>query len=492
MHRISVQRTAATVARFATRSGVEEHGGSTRTERPNTGGNSGRIGRLHHSYAAILVMTNASPTLLVLELSDSFADTWPRLAKAAGLRLERTLDVTPLKDRQNDAIAVVAAGGEEARMEGAFRAMGGSRLEIAAVGGVADHRLVARVMQAGASEFFVLSRDIDALSSWVVAERDRILARRNGRARAADGSEIDFPEILGESPSLRAALDQVARLIPHPQVTVLIVGETGTGKELLARALHTNGPRHAAPFVDVNCAAIPETLLEAELFGHERGAFTDAVVAKPGLFEIANGGTLFLDEIGHLPFRLQGKLLRVLEERRTRRLGGTKSVPVDVRVIAATNVNLARAVRRGQFREDLYYRLNVVPISLPALRERPDDVVLLARHFLSRFAAVYGLQHAVFSPAAERALRAHRWPGNVRELRNVVERAVLMARGSIIDAGSLQPEGEDAPVAEVPPRQLRGIIKEAVRETLEQCGGNKSDAARRLGISRTRLQRLLA
>ena len=455
-------------------------------------GNSGALDWLQQSYPATTVMMSAAPTLLVLELSDSFADAWPRLARTAGLRFERAHDASPFRGARSEAIGIIAAAGEEARIESAFRGISGSEVEIAAVGGRADHRLVARVMQAGASEFFVLTQDIDALSAWVATQRDRLLARRNGGVAGAHESEIEFPEILGESPALRAALDHVARLIPHPQVTVLIVGETGTGKELLARALHANGPRHSAPFVDINCAAIPETLLEAELFGHERGAFTDAVAAKPGLFEIANGGSLFLDEIGQLPFRLQGKLLRVLEERRTRRIGSTKSIPVDVRVIAATNVNLARAVRRGQFREDLYYRLNVVPIALPPLRERPDDVLLLARHFLAKFAGAYGLQHATFSPAAERALRARQWPGNVRELRNVVERAVLMARSRIIDAASLQSEPEEAPVADTPPRQLRAIIKNAVRETLEQCGGNKSDAARKLGISRTRLQRLIS
>ena len=437
-------------------------------------------------------MTSAAPTLLILELSDSFSDTWPRLVRSTGVRVERAGDASAFQNQPGNAIGIVAAGGAEARIEAAFRSIPASPVEIAAVARHADHRLAARVMQAGASEFFVLAQDSDALSAWVAAQRDRLVARSNGKIRTTDGRDIEFPEILGDSPVLRAALDQVARLIPHPHVTVLIVGETGTGKELLARALHANGPRHAAPFVDVNCAAIPETLLEAELFGHERGAFTDAVAAKPGLFEIANGGTLFLDEIGHLPFRLQGKLLRVLEERRTRRIGGTTTSPVDVRVIAATNVNLSRAVRRGQFREDLYYRLNVVPISLPALRERPDDVVLLARHFLAKFAAAYGLRHATFSPAAERALRARRWPGNVRELRNVIERAVLMSRGPVIDAASLLPEAEDAPTTDVPPRQLRAIIKNTVRETLDQCGGNKSDAARKLGISRTRLQRLLA
>ena len=408
------------------------------------------------------------------------------------MRVESAADVSAFNSRHRDTVGIVAAGGEEARIEGTFRAITASPLEIAAVACQADHRLVANVMRAGASEFFVLGRDHDSLSAWLALERRRLEARGDGKIQAPDGTEIEFPEILGESPALRTVLDQVARLIPHPQVTVLIVGETGTGKELLARALHTNGPRHAAPFVDINCAAIPETLLEAELFGHERGAFTDAVTTKPGLFETADGGTLFLDEVGHLPFRLQGKLLRVLEERRTRRIGSTKSIPVDVRVIAATNVNLGRAVQRGEFREDLYYRLNVVPIALPTLRDRPDDVVLLAHHFLAKFAAVYGLAHATLSPAAERALRNRRWPGNVRELRNVIERAVLLSRGSVIEAASFQPESDDLLATDVRPRQLRAIIKNAVRETLEQCGGNKSDAARRLGISRTRLQRLLS
>src|SRR6185312_8105955 len=350
------------------------------------------------------------------------------------------------------------------------------RAEIAAVVAEGDHRLAASAIRAGASEFFVLTQDYEQLAAWLRDQGRRLAARQAPRG-VVPGFSYEFPNILGESPALRAALDQAARILPHPHITALITGETGTGKELFARALHENGPRRTAPFVDVNCAAIPESLLEGELFGHEKGAYTDATSAKPGLFEIASGGTIFLDEIGHLPLPLQGKLLRTLEERTVRRIGGSHSIPIDVRVVAATHVNLARAVRRGEFREDLYYRLNVVP---------------LARRFLSRFAAEYQLEGARFTPGAERALRTRAWPGNVRELRNAVERAVLLAQGPILDAASLEVVQDDAaaPAADGV-NGLRAVIHRTVRETVELCGGNKSDAARRLGISRTRLQRLL-
>src|SRR6185503_2040308 len=373
-----------------------------------------------------------SDTLLVLSLSESFSDYWPRLAAGAGLRFEAAADTHAFA--RHDAIGIVAAGGDEERLEGVFRELESSGCAIAAVASLADHRLVSRVLRAGAAEFFVLSQDTAALSAWVLTEREALAERRSRQSVVVDGAMYDFSAILGDSPVMKAALEQAARIIPHPGVTALITGETGTGKELLARALHDNGPRSSAAFVDVNCAAIPEALLEGELFGHERGAFTDAVVTKPGLFEVANGGTIFLDEIGHLPLSLQGKLLRALEERKIRRVGGTKTIPIDVRVIAATHVNLARAARRGEFRQDLFYRLNVVPIHLPSLRVRGDDVTLLARHFLARFARDYKLERARFTPAAERLLRRREWPGNVRELRNVIERTVLLATHPRIDA----------------------------------------------------------
>ncbi|HEX4685075.1 MAG TPA: sigma-54 dependent transcriptional regulator [Gemmatimonadaceae bacterium] len=429
-------------------------------------------------------------TLLVLALSESFSEFWPRLAAAAGMRFEPAGDARGFARR--DAVGIVAGGGEEDRLETAFRDLQSPTFEVAAVAAQADHRLVARVLRAGAAEFFLLGQDSDALTQWVAERRDALADRRDRRSVGAEGTAYDFSNILGESAALKAALDQAARIIPHPGVTALITGETGTGKELMARALHDNGPRRDAPFVDVNCAAIPETLLEGELFGHERGAFTDAVTAKPGLFEVADGGTIFLDEIGHTPLPLQGKLLRALEERSVRRVGGTKTIPIDVRVIAATHVNLARAVRRGEFRQDLYYRLNVVPINLPALRARAEDIVPLARHFLARFAREYGLNGARFTAATERILRARDWPGNVRELRNVIERTVLMASHPRIDVENLRDDNDIVLSPRITPSQhLNAIIRNAVHETVERCGGNKSDAARRLGISRTRLQRLL-
>ena len=430
-------------------------------------------------------------TLLVLELSESFSAAWPTLARDAGLQVEAADCAASFARAGDDVVGLVAAGGEEQRLESTLRSLDRPSAEIAAVVAEGDHRLAASAIRAGASEFFVLTQDYEQLAAWLRDQGRRLAARRLPHS-AVPGFSYEFPNILGESPALRAALDQAARILPHPHITALITGETGTGKELFARALHENGPRRTAPFVDVNCAAIPETLLEGELFGHEKGAFTDATSAKPGLFEIASGGTIFLDEIGHLPLPLQGKLLRTLEERTVRRVGGSRSIPIDVRVVAATHVNLARAVRRGEFREDLYYRLNVVPISLPPLRARPDDIVPLARRFLSRFAAEYQLEGARFTPGAERALRTRAWPGNVRELRNAVERAVLLAQGPILDAASLEVVQDDATVpAADGVNGLRAVIHRTVRETVELCGGNKSDAARRLGISRTRLQRLL-
>ncbi|MFI5228143.1 MAG: sigma-54 interaction domain-containing protein [Gemmatimonadales bacterium] len=435
--------------------------------------------------------TTPTGTLLVLELSESFSAAWPVLARDAGLRVEAAECAASFAHAGDDVVGLVAAGGAEQRLELTLRSLERPRAEIAAVVAEGDHRLAASAIRAGASQFFVLTQDYEQLRTWLRDQGRRLAARRAPRA-APEGFSFEFPNILGDSPALKAALDQAARILPRPHITALITGETGTGKELLARALHDSGPRRAAPFVDVNCAAIPETLLEGELFGHEKGSYTDATSAKPGLFEIAQGGTIFLDEIGHLPLALQGKLLRTIEERTVRRIGGAKSIPIDVRVVAATHVNLARAVRRGEFREDLFYRLNVVPITLPPLRARTEDIVPLARQFLARFAAEYELEGARFTPGAERALEMRAWPGNVRELRNAVERAVLLAEGPLLDAASLEVAPDDPPTPAADGASgLRAVIHRTVRDTVELCGGNKSDAARRLGISRTRLQRLL-
>ena len=434
------------------------------------------------------------PSLSVLTLSESFGALWPEIADAAKLTLAVTADPASLGAR-HDAVLLIAGGGEEDRVEEVLRAIGPGDREIAVVGAFPSHRLAVSLMRAGAAEYFALPQDAELLRSWVRERADRLSARANRSTFAAtERAKYSFDGILGNSAALRKTLERAARVIPHATVTVLITGETGTGKELLARAIHYNGPRREAPFVDINCAALPEHLLESELFGHEKGAFTDARAAKPGLFEMANGGTLFLDEIGHLALPLQGKLLRALEERQIRRVGGSRSMAIDVRVVAATHVDLAAAVRRGEFREDLYFRLNVVPLELPSLRERREDIVGLARHFLARFAREYGLPEPRLTPAAERALRMHPWTGNVRELRNVLERAVLLCDRVEMDAADLALDTASTRRQEggLPfPATIAEITRAAAEEMLRLCDGNKSEAARRLGISRPRLLRVL-
>jgi two-component system response regulator HydG len=359
----------------------------------------------------------------------------------------------------------------------------------------ADHRTAAAARQSGAADCFALPADLELLRRRL----EREARRTEGRAEAerfAEGERQSsgFQAILGQSAALRETLEQARRVAAHRDLTVLIGGETGTGKELLARALHYASPRAGEPFVEVNCAAIPVNLLESELFGHERGAFTGAVAAKPGLFEMAHGGTLFLDEIATLPLELQPKLLRARESRAIRRVGGQQGRTVDVRVLAATHVDLGQAVRRGEFREDLYYRLNVVALVLPPLRDRDGDVELLARGFVERIARGYGLPVPELDADTRAALRSYGWPGNIRELRNVMERAVVLSppgtlRVGSLDAEAARPAGGSAMLPF--PAPLQDVVRNAARVMLELAGGNKSEAARRLGISRPRLQRLL-
>src|SRR5438067_8239505 len=261
------------------------------------------------------------------------------------------------------------------------------------------------------------------------------------------GTMGPMAELLGESAGIKAVRDKLRRLIERPQKLrrvppVLIEGETGTGKGLLARILYRTGPRPDGPFVDVNCAAIPETLLEAEMFGFERGAFTDARRAKPGLFQAAHRGMIFLDEVGLLPEALQAKLLKVLEERTVRRLGATRDEPVDVWIVTATNEDLRLAIRERRFREDLYHRLAVLTVTLPPLRERGEDIVALAEHFLARVCADYGVARRRLAPGAVAALRAYAWPGNVRELSNVIERAVLQSSSDELTSEALGIAGD--------------------------------------------------
>jgi DNA-binding NtrC family response regulator len=314
--------------------------------------------------------------------------------------------------------------------------------------------------------------------------------------------------IIGQSPGLRdlyAVLDRVA----DTPTTVLVTGESGTGKELVARALHENSGRRDKPFIKVNCAAIPRDLMESELFGYERGAFTGAVGSKPGRFELASGGTLFLDEIGSIPVEMQVKLLRALQESEFERVGGVKTIRVDVRLVAATNSDLKKEIAAGAFREDLYYRLNVVPIRLPALRERREDIPLLVEHFVKKFDARLNKHVSDVDPTALDVLSSYPWPGNIRELENVIERAVLFCDGATLRAADLPPElGSTPPFLPatptarsplpVPPatdglkEQVKAAMNRLERElivkALEQTGGNVTHAARLLKISRKGLQ----
>jgi two-component system, NtrC family, response regulator HydG len=436
--------------------------------------------------------------LAVVARSDSFSTLWPELAAAAGGELRLSESAGELGPA-GDAIAlIVNVAGVEEEAEPVLRelAAAGAPAPLV-VGARADHRLAVALVRAGAADYFALPADVQALRDEVRERARRRQAQEaGGRLAAAERQTFDFSRIIGRSPQLRGALDRAARIIPHGRATVLVTGETGTGKELMAQAIHYNGPRAAAPFVELNCNAIPPTLIESELFGHEKGAFTDARTAKPGLFEAADGGTLFLDEIGDLPLTLQGKILKALEEKQVRRVGAIRARAVDVRIIAATHVDLAEAVKRGGFREDLYYRLSVIPIHLPPLRARGDDVLLLAEHFLRTLAGQYGMPVPPLTAELRRALLAHGWPGNVRELRNGLERALLLGDGVILSddlfhgvptAGVRMDSGGALPF----PATLDEIERAAAFAMLERADGNKSAAADALGISRSRLYRLL-
>jgi len=295
-----------------------------------------------------------------------------------------------------------------------------------------------------------------------------------------------FENIIAKSSKMRQVIEAI-KVVAKSNATVLIAGESGTGKELIAQAIHSQSYRKDKPFIAISCAALPESLLESELFGHEKGAFTGAHAQRRGKFEIANRGTLFLDEIGEMSANIQVHLLRVLEEKEFTRVGGNELIKVDVRVISATNKDIKQAVANGQFREDLYYRLNVVAIELPPLRERKEDIPLLAQHFLKKFAVENQKEITAFSPEATDFLLKYEWPGNVRELENALERAVILAQNSCIEAADLRQENLLLAHLAPPEESLREVEKNHILNTLNETGGNYSEAARILGISRATL-----
>ncbi len=343
-------------------------------------------------------------------------------------------------------------------------------------------------MKLGAYDYLVKPFDPEELSALVqrIASQ-RALVLENESLRRALKHEYGFHDLASKSAAMQRVFE-LARAAARSSSTILVLGESGSGKEVLARAIHAESPRAAAPFVAVSCGALTETLLESELFGHEKGAFTGAVARRKGKFELAQGGTLFLDEVGDVSPKLQLDLLRVLEERRFQRVGGTETLEADVRVVAATNRDLARAVAEGSFREDLYYRLHVIPITLPPLRERREDIPFLVQHFLERFAKELKRPLSGVSPEAMSALVSHPWPGNVRELRNALERGAVVAQGSVIqlaDLGIASPEALRPPPGD--PLSLEEVEKRHVADVLGWAGGNVTQAARVLGIDRMTL-----
>jgi DNA-binding NtrC family response regulator len=321
------------------------------------------------------------------------------------------------------------------------------------------------------------------------ALEERRLRDENRRLRQAVEGRYRFDKMLGRSRPMQAVFDQIEAVAPS-DAAVLLLGESGSGKELVARAIHWNGPRRDGPFVPVNCAAIPETLLESELFGHEKGAFTGADRKRRGLFAEAHGGSLYLDEISEMPPLLQAKLLRALHDKVVRPVGGSEQVRFDFRVISATNRDLQTLVRDGKFREDLYYRLAVIPIRVPSLRERPEDIPLLTRHFLDRAAGALGKPLEGFDDDAMAWIRDYRWPGNVRQLENIVERAATLARGATVTLADLRTEFaplEPAPGGLRP--SLDDMERRYIQRVLAEAGGDKVAAARILGVSVRTLQR---
>ncbi|MBV9265975.1 MAG: sigma-54-dependent Fis family transcriptional regulator [Acidobacteriaceae bacterium] len=353
-----------------------------------------------------------------------------------------------------------------------------------------------QAMKMGAADFLQKPFSLDHLTTVVQkALAVQFLRAENQRLREELDTRYQFENIVGRSPAMREIFHTVERVAPT-RATVLLAGESGVGKDMIARAIHQHSPRKNHAFVKINCTAIPENLMESELFGFEKGAFTGANTTKPGKFEQADGGTVFLDEIGDVPGNIQVKLLRILQERQFERLGSNVTRNVDVRVIAATNVDLRAALEQGRFREDLYYRLNVVPINIPPLRDRKEDIPFLAMHFVHKLSKDLGTTASDISPAAIDRLLDHSWPGNVRELENTIERSLVLSAGDVLQPADIRIEAVRGQTPAPATQSLalpEGVTLEQweqmmIREALRRANGNKSQAARLLGLTRNALR----
>jgi DNA-binding NtrC family response regulator len=373
-----------------------------------------------------------------------------------------------------------------------------ARLPVIVMTAYSSVETAVEAMKKGAVDFLPKPFSLDHLAT-VVAKALEVkrLREENAQLKEELGRRYRIENVIGTGPKMQEVLAAVMRVAPT-RTTVLLCGESGVGKDLIARVIHHHSPRAGQPFVKIDCTAIPENLMESELFGYEKGAFTGAASAKPGRFELADRGTVFLDEIGDVPAAVQVKLLRVLQDREFERLGSNRTRQIDVRVIAATNADLRRALEEGNFREDLYYRLNVFPITIPPLRERREDIPLLAESFLRKFAAETGSRVEAISPEAMRKLVEYHWPGNVRELENVIERSLLYADGSVLLPEHIRLDYAPRRAVNGQPPAANGFLPEGmtleqyeqhlIREALRRAGGNKSQAARLLGLTRNALR----
>ena len=435
-------------------------------------------------------MNDKKELVFVVDDDSSVRESLKNLIRSAGLSVQtfasaKEFLASPLPDVPSCLVLDVQLPGLSGLDLQEELAKAGIQIPIIFITGHGDIPTSVRAMKAGALEFLTKPvNDEDLLD----AIQQAIARDRRARHQGGGAGQPDFENIVGTSAALKGVLHQVEVVAPT-ESTVLILGETGTGKELIARAIHTISSRSNRPFVKLNCAAIPSGLLESELFGHEKGAFTGAVGQRIGRFELANSGTLFLDEVGDIPLELQSKLLRVLQEQEFERLGNTRTIRVDVRLVAATNRDVAQMVAEKQFREDLYFRLNVFPIRIPPLRERAGDIPLLVRHFVDRYAERMNKRIETIPEEVMAALCRHAWPGNIRELQNFIERAIILTPDSVlkIQANELQ---DSVPVTSTAPNTLEDFEREHILQTLRETGGvigGRTGAAAKLGLKRTTL-----
>ena len=440
--------------------------------------------RLH---STILVVEDEEKLRRVIELQLKGAGHNVELAGAAeeGLRLAGGADVilTDLRLPGMDGLELLASLRRQ-----------NSTTPVIVMTAFGSIETAVEAMKAGAVDFLPKPFSLDHLMTVVNKALElRSLRHENQKLREELGQRYQFDSIVGRSPAMREIFATIQRVAPT-RATVLLAGESGVGKDLIARAIHHNSPRTDRPFVKINCTALPENLMESELFGYEKGAFTGANTSKPGKFEQADTGTVFLDEIGDVPPATQVKLLRILQDREFERLGSNKTRHIDVRVLAATNVDLRAALEQGRFREDLYYRLNVLPIDIPSLRERKEDIPFLVEHFIKKLAKDLGSPVQSISEGALQRLKEYHWPGNVRELENVIERSLVLSSNPVLQAEDIKldlaPRSRSQNADNFLPEgvSLEEHEQQLIREALKRANGNKSQAARLLGLTRNALR----